>query len=84
LPLASRPQPSGIGLFQREAIVSLPTATVVVAMSSTKGECPAAGAAKLSGLVPSIGFLAKVGTMATNGELVTAKPIIPRASAIIE
>jgi len=33
------------------SLVSLPTATVVVAMSSTKGLCAAAGAAKLSGLV---------------------------------
>jgi hypothetical protein len=71
-------------LFQREAIVSLPTATVVVAMSSTNGACRAAGAARLSGLVPIIGFLAKVGTMATKGELVTAKPIMPRARAIME
>jgi hypothetical protein len=71
-------------LPQREAMVSLPTATVVVAMSSTKGACRAAGAARLRGLVPIIGFLAKVGTIATNGELVTAKPIIPRVSAIME
>ena len=42
------------------------------------------GAARLSGLVPIIGFRAKVGTMATKGELVTAKPIIPRARAIME
>jgi hypothetical protein len=35
-------------------------------------------------LVPIIGFFPKVGTMATKGELVTAKPIIPRSSAIIE
>ena len=71
-------------MSQREAMVSLPTATVVVAMSSTKGLCAAAGAAKLSGLVPIMGFLAKVGTMATNGELVTARPIMPRSRAIIE
>ena len=83
-PSASRPQPSGIGLFQREAIVSLPTATVVVAMSRTNGVWRAAGAAKLRGLVPIMGFFAKVGTIATNGELVTASPIIPRSSAIIE
>jgi len=31
-----------------------------------------------------MGFFAKVGTIATNGELVTARPIIPRSSAIIE
>jgi hypothetical protein len=31
-----------------------------------------------------MGVFAKVGTIATNGELVTARPIIPRSSAIIE
>lgn len=49
---ASSPQPSGIGLPQRETIVSLPTATVVVAMSRTNGMWRAAAAARLSGLVP--------------------------------
>src|SRR5262245_696165 len=46
---------------QREAIVSLPTATVVVAMSRTNGACRSAGAARLRGLVPIIRFQAKVG-----------------------
>jgi len=34
--------------------------------------------------IPIMGWRAKVGTIATNGEFVTAKPIIPRSSAIIE
>jgi hypothetical protein len=74
----------GVGFPQREAMESLPTATVVVAMSSTYGLWAPARAATLIGLVPSIGFRAKVGTMASEGALVKANPIIPRASAIIE
>src|SRR5947208_1064216 len=55
-PRSSSAQPAGIGFPQREATTSLPTATVVVAMSSTNGAWRPAGAANESGLVLSMPF----------------------------
>src|SRR5262249_60844542 len=73
-----------MGLSQRTAMLSLPTATVVVAMSSTYGSRRPDGAATLMGLVPIMGLRPKVGAMATKGELVKASPIIPRSRAIMQ
>jgi len=83
-PSSSSAQPAGIGLFQRLAMRSLPKATVVVAMSRTNGACRPAGAANDSGFVEIFASRPNVGTMATNGELVVATPIMSCASAIIE
>ena len=58
-----------------------------VAMSSTKGVWAAAGAARLMGVVPSIGFGGRARPHAAGGgggEWVRASPIMPRSSAIIE
>jgi hypothetical protein len=83
-PLSSRAQPAGIGFFHRDATDSLPMATVVVAMSSTKGAWRPAGAAKEMGLVLSFGARPKVGTMARYAEFVVESPIMSCSSAIIE
>ena len=83
-PRSSSAQPSGIGFPHREATTSLPTATVVVAMSRTNGAWRPAGAAKESGLVPNIACRPKVGTAAGLGVLVVARPIMSCSSASIE
>ena len=83
-PLGSSAQPAGIGFAQREATWSFPIATVLVAMSSTNGASPPAGAATDSGFVPRSGLRPKVGTVAGHGELVRLMPIMSWGSAIIE
>ena len=83
-PVASRAQPSGIGLAQRAATDSFPMATVLVAMSSTNGYSRPAGAANEMGLVLSMDCRPNVGTTAGDGPLVRLIPIMSWGSAIIE
>ena len=53
-PVLSTAQPPGIGSPLRFCISTLPTATVVVAMSRKKLSVPNAGAATVIGFVPNI------------------------------
>ncbi len=80
----SRPtaQPRGMSSPLRFATSTLPSATALVAMSSTNGARPPVGAASAIGLVPSAGFFARVGT--TMGDVfVQDIPMKSSRSAII-
>ena len=82
-PSVSRAHPAGIGLPQRSATDSLPSATVLVAMSRTNGYSRLAGAASEIGFVPSMAWRPWVGT--TSGpELVRLIPIMSCGRAIME
>jgi len=64
--------------------LTLPAATVVVAMSSWNGGLRRAGAAKASGLVPMTGSAANVGTIDTPRVPEVTRPITPRSAASLE
>jgi hypothetical protein len=83
-PAGSSAQSRGMGFAQREATWSFPIATVLVAMSNTKGCSRPAGAARDRGFVPSIARRPNVGTVAGPGALVIDRPIMSWARAIIE
>jgi hypothetical protein len=74
---AEAAQPAGSGLWLSHLSLSLPTATVVVAMSRLNGLLRPAGAATEIGLVPNTGSAPKVGTIASPREEVVEMPISP-------